>query len=304
MKHLMKKLIPSYADAVPSMHVPVIVGLDSIGGSAASDTVKKIQTEGFVGKGYHEKPHILKYFCENAGRIIGDIPMVVVCVNQEKVQAAATPYGPPQKKVTGGVSQVFKDGHMIAANFKTLASGDGKLITLRTTKTSFCDSRKIEVAFRWNKFGASDLDSYGHHFDWALASANCLADPEKGVGEIRDIADVKVSDKGLVTCPQLGCKSVTADEFEDALMSDEYADVRKALYTYQKIDVLKDMDAYMEYLKARKKAAKGKPEVEDDTPVVKTKKRAAKQAPKEEPQPIPQEQPEEEFSDDDPGLLL
>lgn len=270
--HIATKIIPAYKKFAPSMDVPVIIGLDSIGGSASSDTVKKITTEGSAGKGFYDKAHYMKYFCENAGHVIGDIPMVIMCINQEKEQAAATPYAPIQKKITGGVSQVFKDGHMISASYKTLGSGDGKIITLKTTKTSFSDARKIEVVFKWNKFGANEKDAYGHKFNWALATAKCLADPDKGVGELRDIADVKVSDLGLVTCPQLGCKSVQPEEFEQALMDPSNKEILDQLCVYQKIDKIKGMSEYKEYLKARKDRAKQTASEVLDEPVVEVKK--------------------------------
>lgn len=244
LKHITTRILPTYTKVFKKRDMALVIGLDSIGGAASQDTVEKIKKEGSTGKGYYDKPHLIKYFCENIGKVLEDIPAVFICVNQEKEQAASTPYGPPQKKITGGVSQIFKDGHMISANFKTLASGDGKVITLRTTKTSFSDSRKIEVTFRWNKYG-----DYNHHFEWALASANCIASPEKGVGEIRDIADVKVSDQGLVTCPQLGCKSVRPDEFETALFDPSNAAVLSALYDYQKIEQIKDLEAYAAHIK-------------------------------------------------------
>lgn len=256
MKHLTTKLLPSYKAHFTKSNIPLVIGMDSIGGAASKDTVSKIQSDGVAGKGFYDKAHYLKYFCENAGVIMGDIPMIVICINQEKEQAAAQSYGPAVKKITGGASQVFKDGHMISAGYKTLASGDGKVITLRTTKTSFCDARKIEVTFRWNKFGASEKDAYGHHFEWAMASAKVLADPEKGVGEIRDIADVKISDAGLVTCPQLDCKSVPPEVFEQALYAPEYANVLNALRVYQKIECIKSVADYSEYMQNRKKEAK------------------------------------------------
>lgn len=256
MKHLATKLIPSYKAHFNKYNIPLVVGMDSIGGAASKDTVSKISTDGVAGKGFYDKAHYLKYFCENAGVLMGDIPMIVICINQEKEAAAATAYGPPVKKITGGASQVFKDGHMISANYKTLASGDGKIITLRTTKTSFCDARKIEVNFRWNKFGASVADAYGHRFEWALASAKCLADPEKGVGEIRDIADVKVSDANLVTCPQLDCKSVPPEVFEAALYAPENEKILNALRVYQKIECIKDVAEYADYMKNQKKDTK------------------------------------------------
>lgn len=299
--HLCKKLIPMYNKHVKDYDIPMIVGLDSIGGAASKDTVTKLKEEGAAGKGFYDKAHYMKYFCENAGQVIGDIPMVVVCINQEKEAASTTPgsYGPPQKKITGGASQVFKDGHMISASFRTLASGDGKIITLRTTKTSFSDARKLEVEFRWNKFGTSIDDAYGHHFEWALASAKCLAAPDKGVGDIRDIANVSVSEKNLVTCPQLDCKSVPPEEFEAALNAPEYEKVLNELYMYQKIERIKDLSAYKEYMKERKERQKSKKEKEEEAKASKvkvTKAKAAKapaapKAPKTKAAPVIYSQP-------------
>lgn len=291
MKHLATSLLPAYKAHFGKYNIPLVVGMDSIGGAASHDTLDKISTTGVAGKGFYDKAHYLKYFCENAGVLMGDIPMIVICINQEKEAAASTAYGPPTKKITGGASQVFKDGHMISASFKTLASGDGKVITLRTTKTSFCDARKIEVTFRWNKFGTSVTDAYGHHFEWALASAKCLADPEKGVGEIRDIADVKVSDMGLVTCPQLDCKSVPPEEFEAALYAPEYAKVLAELRVYQKIECIKGIKEYEDYIKAQNSKDK------DPAPEKEPKKQAA---PKKQPRtgkPIMAETPDNLMQD-------
>lgn len=274
-KHICKQIIPAYRKNLSSCECPIILGLDSIGGAAAGDTLEKLEKEGVVGKGFHEKAHYMKYFCENAGALIGDIPMVIVCINQEK-EAAAAAYGPPQKTITGGKSQVFKDGHMISASYKTLAAGDGKLLTLRTTKTSFCDARKIEVAFKWNKYGATDPDSdaYGHHFEWALATAKCIADPDKGVGDIRDICNVKVAESGLVTCETFGLRSVPAEEFEAALFDSANSKVLNALYQYQKIERIKDLAAYREYVKSRKNGTFH--DVPEETTVTVTPKKKAK----------------------------
>lgn len=285
-KHICKQIIPAYRKNLGSCECPIILGLDSIGGAAAGDTLEKLEKEGVVGKGFHEKAHYMKYFCENAGALIGDIPMVIVCINQEK-EAAAAAYGPPQKTITGGKSQVFKDGHMISASYKTLAAGDGKLLTLRTTKTSFCDARKIEVAFKWNKYGATDPDSdaYGHHFEWALATAKCIADPDKGVGDIRDICNVKVAESGLVTCETFGLRSVPAEEFETALFDSANDKVLNALYQYQKIERIKDLNAYKEYVKSRKNGTFHDAPEETTVTITPTKKKTKKLTPVLPPDP-------------------
>lgn len=283
-KHICKKILPTCRKNMTDRQTPIIIGLDSIGGAASSDVTNKLETEGVAGKGFWEKAFWMKTFCENAVTIIGDLPIVFVCINQEK-EAAAAAYGPPQKTITGGKSQVFKDGAMISSSYKSLASGDGKILTLRTTKLSFADARKIEVAFRWNKYG-TEKEGYGHHFDWALATAKCLADPEKGVGEIRDICDVKVADSGLVTCPTFNLKSVPAEEFEKALFDPANSKTLDALYVYQKIDKIKDLSTYKAYLKSK---ADGTFHAEPEQPVevTVTKKRIRKAVPVSLPEEAP-----------------
>lgn len=285
MDDLNKDIIPRYMAACPRMDKPLIIGFDSIGGSAVEDTIKKLSEEGAVGKGYYDKQHFMKYFCENQGMIFSrnKIPVVIICINQEREQASTTPgRSIPVKTITGGKAQLFKDGHMISARKKALASGDGNVITLTTTKTSFCDPRKIEVEFRWNKFGKKQDDAYEAHFLWPLASARCIADPEKGVDTIRDICDVKVSEQRLVTCPQLGLKSVQPEEFEEALMSND--DILQQLYVHQKIEQLRDLSEYADYVAEQKAQAKQKPV--EETPVDKPAKKTPAKKPKAKIKPV------------------
>ena len=264
MTDLNKVIIPQYIKACPNLDKPLMIGFDSIGGSAVDDTIDKLQKEGVAGKGFYNKQHFMKYFCENQGVIFSryKIPVVVICINQER-ESVVPGQSVPSKTITGGRAQLFKDGHMIRASKKALASGDGNVLTLRTAKTSFCDSREIEVEFRWNKFGKVADDAYEAHFLWELASARCLADPTKGVGDLRSICDVKVSDQRLVTCPQLDLKSVSSEEFEAALMSNE--DMLNQLYTFQKIEKLRDLSEYSVYIKEQKTKAKGKDKDKDET---------------------------------------
>lgn len=256
-------VIPLYKKLCPKRDKPLILDFDSIGGSAVNDTVDKLKKEGVAGKGYYNKQHFMKYFCENQGMIFTkeNIPVVVCCVNQEKTVQGATPFAPPQKTITGGTAQMFKDGNMISVTRQKLDSGNR--LFLSTAKTSFCDPRKIQVEFRWNKFGRKVEDAYEAHFLWGLAAAECIAKPEKGVDEIRDICDVSISDGGLVTCRQLGLKSVPADEFETALMSS--GDLLEQLYVHQKIEKLRPLDDFYEYMKSKEPGAK-KAEEEEAKP--------------------------------------
>lgn len=258
-KHMTKKLLPTYASVMEGNYgIPLLIGMDSIGGSASDDVVKKLETDGTAGKGYYDKTHIMKHLSENISGILKDLPVVVVCINQEKERQAGLPGQQViVKKVTGGDSQVFKFGHM--ASFSMKKMHNGKLVRISTTKTSFSDDRKAEIRFTWNQFGSKDSDSQGHRWHWELAGAKLLADPSafgQSVGDLRDIIEVKVSEADLVTCPTLGLKSVPPEEFEKALNADTR--VLHELYRFYKIEELKSVDEYAEYKKARKEELKKK----------------------------------------------
>lgn len=287
LKHFNKKFLPGVRKA-KKYDAPILLGLDSIGGSGTEDVKAKLEAEGVVGKGFGDKPHFMKYFCENATALLGDLPVVIVCINHEKEKIAANPFGPQPKemmKVVGGTTQVYKAGFMVHTEYNELADKTGKIIKLRTLKTSFSDSRKIEVVFHWNKTGDSENpeDMYGHRFDWAMSSARILADPATfvgSVGDIRKICDVKIESDGSVTCPTFGMKSVPAEEWEAALFSPEHKDVLDKLYVYLKIDKLKTVDEYAEHIKGKGKKQEPKEDKpKEEKPKAKAKSKAKAKEP-------------------------
>lgn len=255
-KHLSQVVIKNMRNADLTKVPPIFIDWDSVGGAASDSLVDKFEDEGVVGKGFHDKAHIMKHFCEQWGALSKFLPIVFMVVNQEKKDVESTPgyTGPAKKHITGGESQVFKAGHIVSASYRAMSDGSGKIVTLRTTKTSFCDPRKVEVNFIWNRAGQSDTNAQGHHWQWALAGAQLLANPAY-VGDLRSIIDVKVSKENLVTCPQLNLRSVQPEVFEAALFAPENADLLKRLYAYQKIEVIKGIDEYREYLVSKKKEA-------------------------------------------------
>lgn len=274
-KHLSRVIIKNLRNADLTKIPPIFIDWDSVGGAASESLVDKFESEGVVGKGFHDKAHIMKHFCEQWGALSKFLPIVFMVVNQEKKDVESTPgyTGPAKKHITGGESQVFKAGHIVSASYRAMSDGSGKIVTLRTTKTSFCDPRKVEVNFVWDRAGQSDSNAQGHHWEWALAGAQLLANPAY-VGDLRSIIDVKVSKDNLVTCPQLDCRSVHPDQFEAALFDPANADLLKRLYAYQKIEVIKGIDEYRDYLRSKKDDAKALAEQQ------KEQRKAAKEAEK------------------------
>lgn len=261
---------------------PIFINFDSIGGAATESLVSKIRSEGFAGKGFHEKAHIMKHLCENWGALVKTLPIIFMAVNQEKADVQAIPgyNGPPKKHITGGESQLFKAGHIVSARYRELDNGVSKMVTLKTSKTSFCDSRKIDVKFTWNRAGNLESADQGHRWEWAMAGALALANPAY-VGDLRDIVDVKVSQQGLVTCPQLGCKSVSADDFEAALFDSANTKILNDLYSYQKIEKIKGVDELRQYIKANAdKVKKSKEEAKAANKLVIEAAKEAKEAEK------------------------
>lgn len=270
--------------------VPLLVGLDSIGGAADEATAKKIESDGAVGKQFADKQHHMKYLSENFSLLASDTPIVVMTINHESTRMGPT--GISYKTITGGDAQQYKAGHMLSmAVRRTYQSGGGKDLVLKTIKTSFCDARKLDLSFRWNKFNNME----GHRFEWELASAVLLADPDRGIGDLRDIVDVKVSDKGLVTCPQLNCTSVQPEEFEEQLMA---SDLLPQLQTHMCISRIKGIGEYAEHMLRLQdpKAAKKAEEKAAKEPAPAKKSRARKK--KEEPEVQDQEEQEPQEAPD------
>lgn len=245
-KHLTKKVLATFKK-MGAYDTPLLIDWDSISGAAMTDVVEKIEKEGTAGKGYYDKSHIMKYLTENWSVLVGNLPVIFVGVLQEKQKAADTFGKQPEKSYGGGDSQLFKAGTLLT--FQQIGKLDnGKRIRIRTELNGFADARQIETTFVWDQFGSLETDSQGHRWTWADATALCLAAP-KIVGELRDIVDVKRSDKGLVTCKQLGVTSVSPEEFEAALFAPENAKILNDLYSYHKIEKIKTPEQYIEYVK-------------------------------------------------------
>ena len=285
--HLTKKILPTFKK-LGAYDTPLLIDWDSISGAAMTDVVDKIQTDGTVGKGYHEKPHVMKYLTESWSVLVGNLPVVFVGVLQEKTKASEG-FGKkaPEKSYGGGDSQLFKVGTLLT--FQLIGKLDsGKRIKISTELNGFADARQIEATFTWNQFGSLEDESQGHKWNWADATALCLAQP-KIVGELRDIIDVKRSDKGLVTCKQFGLTSVTAEEFEAALFAEENKKVLNDLYSYHKVEKIKTPSEYIEYvrkLENRAQSAKeadkaAKQEAKEAQLAAEKAKQEAKQAKKE-----------------------
>lgn len=256
-KHLIKSVLKTYKKG-NIYDTPLLVDWDSISGSAMSDVVDKLETDGIAGKGYYDKAHVMKYLTENWSVLVGNLPVVFMGVLQEKEKAASSPMAAPQKSYGGGDSQLFKAGTLLSFSYSIPRTGTGKIVRIKTALNGFADARNIEARFVWNQFGAIDEESQGHKWLWAEASAKCLANPAI-VGNLRDIVDVKMNDQMLVTCKQLGVEKVTPDEFEEALFDSSNEKVLHDLYRYHKIDIIKppnEYQAFIEKAKGKENSAK------------------------------------------------
>lgn len=224
---------------------PLLVDWDSISGAATEDVTDKLNSGEVVGKGFQSKPHIMKHFSENWVSVRERLPVVFMGVLQEKEKLSdgvRSPFAGSQKSYGGGDSQLFKAGTLISFSLMgTLPNG--KVVKIKTALNGFADARQIEVKFTWDQFGSLETESQGHEWQFAEATARCLAMP-KIVGDLRDIIDVKMNDQGFVTCKQFGLDKVTPSEFEAALFNPENSETLNNLYLYHKIERIKPPDEY------------------------------------------------------------
>lgn len=273
-KHLSKSVIHNFKKA-EAYDTPLLIDWDSISGAATEDVTGKLEGGEVVSKGFFSKAHIMKHLSENWVGLRGLLPVVFVGVLQEKEKVsdgARSPFAAAQKSYGGGDSQLFKAGTLLSFSLMgQLPNGNGKIVRIKTALNGFADARQIEVKFTWDQFGDLEEESQGHKWQFAEATARCLAAP-KIVGNLRDIIDVKMNDQGLVTCKQFGLDKVTPEEFETALFAPENDATLEDLYKYHKIEKIKLPSEYPDFVARRGDTATAAKEAE------KEEKKAAQEA--------------------------
>lgn len=273
-KHLSKSVIHNFKKA-EAYDTPLLIDWDSISGAATEDVTGKLEGGEVVSKGFFSKAHIMKHLSENWVGLRGLLPVVFVGVLQEKEKVsdgARSPFAAAQKSYGGGDSQLFKAGTLLSFSLMgQLPNGNGKIVRIKTALNGFADARQIEVKFTWDQFGDLEEESQGHKWQFAEATARCLAAP-KIVGNLRDIIDVKMNDQGLVTCKQFGLDKATPEEFETALFAPENDATLEDLYKYHKIEKIKLPSEYPDFVAKRGDTATAAKEAE------KEEKKAAQEA--------------------------
>ena len=84
---------------------------------------------------------------------------------------------------------------------------------------------------------------------------------------------------------------MTPQEFEEALFDPSNAAILDALYVYQKIDRLKGMDEYVDYIKKRKAAVKAEEKKTEPKVTVSKPAKAKKKTVVKNPIPMPTAKP-------------
>lgn len=282
-KHLTNVVLKNFKKAA-AYDTPLLVDWDSISGAATEDVTGKLEGGEVVSKGFFSKAHIMKHLSENWVGLRGLLPVVFVGVLQEKekvAEGARSPFAAAQKSYGGGDSQLFKAGTLLSFSLMgQLPNGNGKIVRIKTALNGFADARQIEVKFTWDQFGDLEEESQGHKWQFAEATARCLATP-KIVGNLRDIIDVKMNDQGLVTCKQFGLDKVTPEEFETALFAPENDAVLDDLYKYHKIEKIKLPQEYPDFVAKRGDTASAAKEAEKEAKKAEQEARIAAEKAKE-----------------------
>lgn len=247
-----------YRKTYEDMSVPMAWGIDSIGGAATEEGVKKMEEDGVQGRGFSEKALILTNMFANYSATYSGIPLITYTVNHEKKPVATG--GPPaaaafaRGQATGGEAQKFK----ASLNLKLAAMEvpNGKMVTIQTYKNSFGIPKKIQVLFSWQEPTADDPRQY-HKWGWAKATADLLVNPPKGVPtlDMRKVCNVTpMTDGKRYNCVQLGLQGATAEELEKALFANKT--ILRQVQNLLGIQEVQTFDEYLDMLDAEAAAVK------------------------------------------------
>lgn len=194
--------------------------------------------------------------------LVRDIPIITFAVNHEKPtmpQPGAPPGMPARGHASGGEAQKFKASLNLKFSAQKFNNNQGNRVTIRTYKNSFGTERKMLVDFVWDKTDG-DNEGQNHRWLWSKATVELLMAPPPFITNMTNLSQVieldATKDLSKVTCPTLGLKNVTPEEFEAALMAD--TELHGKLCKIFQIQKMQTFDEYLERMDEEAKASKGK----------------------------------------------
>lgn len=213
---------------------PMLIGLDSLGGSPSLDSIATVDKEGSAGRSFPIEALKNKRFFEQVPTRLRDLPLTLIYTNHEKPEGMgeAKAFGPPppkERKSKGGITPAYFCGIRLffeqASKPQQIRKGIWQQnLTVEVGKNSFNQKgTRLFLTMEWEKSVDSETNTelQTTRFLWGKALARWLAPSVPGFAYDRDAVKkfltVTYESDTKYSCKELDLKSVSPETIGDAI---------------------------------------------------------------------------------------
>ena len=207
---------------------PMLIGLDSLGGSPSNDSMTTVDKEGSAGRSFPIEALKNKRFFEQVPTRLRDLPLTMIYTNHEKPEGMGEaktfgPPGPKEHKSKGGITPAFFCGIRLffeqASKPQSQKKGTWQQnLSIEVGKNSFNQKgTKLILTMEWEKTvdKESNKELQEIRFLWGKALARYLAPSVPGFNYDRDAVKkfltVTYESDTKYSCKELDLKSAAPE---------------------------------------------------------------------------------------------
>ena len=215
---------------------PMLIGLDSLGGSPSSDSMDSVDKEGSAGRSFPIEALKNKRFFEQVPARIRDLPLTLIYTNHEKPEGmgdgkAFGPPKPPERRTKGGITPAFFCGIRLffdqASKPRQVRNGVWQQnLGVEVVKNSFNQKgARLQLTMEWEKTVNEETNQEVQktRFLWGKALARWLAPSVPGFNydreAVKKFLTVTYQSDTKYSCKELDLKEVTPEAMGAAIES-------------------------------------------------------------------------------------
>lgn len=213
---------------------PMLIGLDSLGGSPSTDSMTTVDKEGSAGRAFPIEALKNKRFFEQVPTRLRDLPLTMIYTNHEKPEGMGEaktfgPPGPKEHKSKGGITPAFFCGIRLffeqASKPQQLRKGVWQQnLSIEVGKNAFNQKgTKLQLTMEWEKTvdTENNKELQSTRFLWGKALARYLAPSVPGFNYDRDAVKkfltVTYESDTKYGCKELDLKGVSPETMGAAI---------------------------------------------------------------------------------------
>jgi hypothetical protein len=234
MEDMMEKMTfwaQQYRKAVPTLDIPMLIFVDSLGAVTSKEAIEKVETQGSTDSkdmgAARRAANLTEFMKAYAPKYLKNAPISLCFVNHQKTaieigQAGKRNFGPKTTE-PGGVHKDFGATYTLELKKGKNESGlvnDVQAFSIKTKKSAFSQTGK-RIYVKMITRQADDEDKLIVDFDWDTSLAELLVSDKISKDALKKVVTVTKVTNTKFNCTKLGLKEVHPSELGRALHENE-----------------------------------------------------------------------------------